>query len=53
MVLDITPMKGEELQQLIKDMIDTSPDRLEAVRQAIQVRSAVRAPGAKEEKPEK
>ena len=52
MGLDITPMKGEELQQLIKDMVETSPERLEAVRQAIQVRSAVRAPGAKEEKPE-
>jgi tripartite-type tricarboxylate transporter receptor subunit TctC len=50
--LDITPMQGEALQQLVKDMIDTPPAMLESVRQAIQVKSAVRAPGAKPEKPE-
>jgi len=50
--LDIAPMPGEELQRLIKAMIDTPPPILEAVRQAIQVKSAVPAPGVQPGKPE-
>jgi tripartite-type tricarboxylate transporter receptor subunit TctC len=50
--LDIAPMTGEELQRLIKAMIDTPQPILEAVRQAIQVKSATPAPGVKPEKAE-
>jgi tripartite-type tricarboxylate transporter receptor subunit TctC len=50
--LEIDPMSGEDLQRLIKAMIDTPPPILAQVRQAIQLKPTDRAPNTKSEKPE-
>ena len=45
--MEISPMSGAELQQLITDLIDAPKDLLEKVRQVTNARDAKELPGAK------